>query len=76
MLHPGANLGIGIIAVGFVLACGCLPLLLGKIKRNRWYGFRSSKAFESEEDWIKLKVHDTLVFPHSHRGTDHPVDPA
>ena len=54
MSHPGANIGVGIIIFAFVLACVCLPLLLGRIERNKWYGFRGPKAFESEDNWIKI----------------------
>ena len=54
MSHPGATLGAFIISFAFGLGCVCLPLLLGKIERNKWYGFRGPKAFESEENWIKI----------------------
>jgi hypothetical protein len=31
-----------------------IPLLLGKIKMNCFYGFRIRKAFESEENWYTI----------------------
>jgi hypothetical protein len=31
-----------------------IPLLLGKIKMNYFYGFRIRKAFESEENWYEI----------------------
>jgi SdpI/YfhL protein family len=49
-----SNIGAGTIIFAFVLCGACLPLLLGKIGRNKWYGFRGPKAFESEENWEKI----------------------
>lgn len=41
-----------------------VPLLLGRIKRNRWYGFRLPKAFESEENWRSINEYGarTLIY--------------
>ena len=30
-----------------------LPLIFGMVPRNRWYGFRSSKARHSDEMWYR-----------------------
>ena len=31
-----------------------LPLMMGKIKRNHWYGIRIPEAFRSEERWLEI----------------------
>tara|TARA_R110001592_G_scaffold44644_4_gene143393 strand:+ start:13845 stop:14174 length:330 start_codon:yes stop_codon:yes gene_type:complete len=36
--------------VGFL----CMPLLLGKIRMNQWYGMRVSAAFRSNENWYRI----------------------
>ena len=39
----------GLAAVLFALA---LPLALGRVPTNRWYGARIARAYESPESWI------------------------
>jgi hypothetical protein len=31
-----------------------IPLLIGKVRMNRWYGFRLKEAFRSDEHWRKI----------------------
>jgi uncharacterized membrane protein len=31
-----------------------IPLILGRIKMNAWYGVRIPKAFESESNWYAI----------------------
>lgn len=45
---------VTLLVVGIVLILVSFPLYLGKIKRNSVYGFRISKAFESEENWYAI----------------------
>ncbi len=42
------------IAVGLVLIAVSIPLVKRRIKPNHGYGFRISKAFESEENWYRI----------------------
>ena len=39
----------GILFIGI-----SIPLLMGETKRNRLYGIRFHKSFESEENWCKI----------------------
>ena len=48
--------GVGLITIGI-----CIPLYLGKIKRNYWYGFRIRKAFESDENWYRINRYGAKV---------------
>ncbi len=49
-----AKTAITLVCLGFILIAVSIPLLLGKIKMNRAYGFRIPKAFESEENWYTI----------------------
>jgi len=42
------------IGTGLLLIAICVPLLRGSIRRNRFYGFRLRRSFESEEDWQRI----------------------
>ena len=46
--------GILYVIVGLVLIGVSVPLLAGRISRNRWYGFRIRKSFASEETWLLI----------------------
>jgi hypothetical protein len=54
MESVNAKTAITLICLGFMLIAVSIPLLLGKIKMNRAYGFRIRKAFESEENWYTI----------------------
>ncbi len=43
------NVGVSLLIIGI-----SIPLIREKVKINKWYGFRISKAFESEEMWFKI----------------------
>src|SRR6476660_6499302 len=43
------NMGTGLLLIAI-----CVPLLRGSIRRNRFYGFRLRRSFESEEDWQRI----------------------
>ncbi len=45
---------ITLVGLGIIVILVCIPLLLGRIKMNRAYGFRIGKAFESEENWYRI----------------------
>jgi len=34
-----------------------VPLIRRKVKMNRWYGVRISKAFESEDNWYQINAY-------------------
>ena len=50
-------LGITNISCGVLFILPSIPLLKRKIKRNYLYGFRISKAFESEENWFNINAY-------------------
>jgi hypothetical protein len=45
---------VTLVCLGFILVAVSIPLYLGKIKMNCFYGFRIRNAFESEENWYKI----------------------
>jgi hypothetical protein len=49
-----AKSAVTLICVGIILAAVSVPLYLGKIKKNYFYGFRIRKAFESDENWYLI----------------------
>lgn len=46
-----AKAAVTLVCLGIILVAVSVPLYLGKIKKNHFYGFRIRKAFESEENW-------------------------
>ena len=46
--------GITYIALGLLSIIVSVPLVMRKIKMNRWYGIRLPKAFKSEENWYTI----------------------
>ncbi len=45
---------ITLIILGLLVTVVSIPLILRKIKMNGVYGFRISKAFESDENWYAI----------------------
>ncbi|MEW6335319.1 MAG: SdpI family protein [Thermodesulfobacteriota bacterium] len=45
---------ITLIALGVVTILLSIPLYLGRVKRNRIYGIRIRRAFESEQNWYRI----------------------
>lgn len=39
------------VAICALIIIGCIPMILGKVKRNAWYGFRTAKTVASDEFW-------------------------
>lgn len=54
MESVNAKTAVTLICLGFILIAVSLPLYLGKIKMNYFYGFRIRKAFESEKNWYLI----------------------
>lgn len=50
-------LGIANISCGVLFILISIPLLKRKIRSNYFYGFRISKAFESEENWFNINAY-------------------
>jgi hypothetical protein len=57
------NIGLGLLLIGFAVFCICLvmPLYLGKIGMNYWYGVRFSRSYESDEAWYKINKYGAKV---------------
>jgi hypothetical protein len=53
---PIVSPGIVLIGLGLLIAILAVPLLLGWIPRNRFYGIRVPAAFASEENWYAINV--------------------
>ena len=49
---------ITLVCLGFILVAVSIPLYLGKIKMNCFYGFRIRNAFESEENYHKINRYE------------------
>ena len=47
-------LGILMLLTGGVNVGMSIPLLYDKVKMNQWYGMRTKKSFESEENWYRI----------------------
>ena len=52
---------ITLIVIGVVVILICIPLYLGKVKRNCVYGFRIQKAFESEHNWYQINRYGAKI---------------
>ncbi len=48
------ELGIAYLAVAVLIVVAAVPLLLGWVRRNSWYGIRIPAAFESEASWLRV----------------------
>ena len=57
MNHENVFLAITNISCGLIFIAICIPLLKRKVKMNDWYGFRISKAFQSEENWFSINAY-------------------
>ncbi len=42
------------IASGLLIAAFCLPLALGKVAPNKYYGVRVESSFRSDADWYRI----------------------
>ncbi|MFP4381100.1 MAG: SdpI family protein [Candidatus Sumerlaeia bacterium] len=47
-------IAIANISVGLIIILASVPLFLGRVGRNRWYGIRTRKALASEENWYRI----------------------
>jgi uncharacterized membrane protein len=47
-------LGAVQVASGLAVIAAALPLIAGRVPRNRWYGVRIPKAFESDTSWYAI----------------------
>lgn len=54
MKDPNFMLGIINISCGIIFTLLGIPLLLKKIPMNSLYGFRISKAFDSDKNWYEI----------------------
>jgi uncharacterized membrane protein len=43
------DLGLAVLLAGL-----SIPLILGKVPPNAWYGFRVPRAFASQENWYRI----------------------
>lgn len=57
MQDSNLTLGILNISCGVLFILLSIPLVSKKVPMNGFYGFRISKAFESEKNWYKVKMH-------------------
>jgi hypothetical protein len=55
-------IGVSPLAVATLVGLLCIPLLRGRIPRNRLYGMRFAKSFESEENWLRINRYGARRF--------------
>ncbi|MBU1700863.1 MAG: SdpI family protein [Candidatus Eisenbacteria bacterium] len=48
------TLGLAQIILGLVIAALCIPLIRGRVPRNRFYGFRFPQSLESDANWFAI----------------------
>ncbi len=46
--------GLALVLSALTTVAISIPLLLGKVKRNTFYGVWSAAAFESEDAWLRI----------------------
>jgi SdpI/YfhL protein family len=51
-----------LILLGAVTGLASLPLLLGRVGPNRFYGVRIRKAFSSDENWYRINAFGARCF--------------
>ncbi len=61
-MQIGIASGITNLACGLIIILVSVPLAKRKIKKNRWYGMRVAKAFESDEHWYKINEYGGKQF--------------
>jgi len=55
--HDQLLLATGILFVGIVTFCVCLPLIYRKVPMNRFYGIRIPQSFASAERWYDINAY-------------------
>ena len=55
MVHT--SFAISHILTSLILIAVSIPLVFRKVGLNRWYGFRFSKSYESDELWYKINIY-------------------
>jgi uncharacterized membrane protein len=51
---PSVMFGLVNVATGCLCLVLGFPLMLRKVRMNRWYGVRLPKSFASDENWYKI----------------------
>ena len=54
MENLNLTIGLSLIPIGILFVILAIPLLLGRIGMNHYYGMRISKAFASKENWYEI----------------------
>lgn len=49
-----ARLGVVYLIAAVLVVVVAVPLLLGRVPMNRWYGVRVPEAFASDENWYAI----------------------
>lgn len=54
-----ASMGLGIANIGtaILIVAVSIPLVMRKIKMNRFYGVRIPKSFSSEKNWFEINAY-------------------
>lgn len=60
MTDDGGPLGLLHIGVGVLVIGVSIPLLLGKVRMNRWYGTRLPAAYKSEAHWYRINRYGAM----------------
>jgi len=57
MSQANVLLGLSNPGCAVLMILLAIPLVHCKVKRNRWYGIRIKKAFESDENWYQINAY-------------------
>lgn len=57
MSNSNLLLGLSNLGCAALIIVLAVPLVQRKIKRNRWYGIRIKKAFESDDNWYQINAY-------------------
>ena len=57
MNDPKVMLGVFNIAIAILIVALSIPLVMRKIKMNRFYGIRIPKSFSSETNWLEINAY-------------------
>ena len=60
MSDEASVLGILHIGIGLLVMGLSIPLLLGRVRMNGWYGVRLPRAFRSEANWYSLNRYGAI----------------
>ncbi len=56
-MHSALGFALAYMATGIMFCLISVPLIKGRIPRNRWYGFRMPKTLRSDSVWYPVNAY-------------------